>query len=353
MAPQTQKALVVTEVGKPVSLTTDRAVGQPGPNQVLIRVHVAGPNPHDQKARDAGLFIAQSLPAVLGNDVAGEVVSLGPEVTKYTLGDIIVGHPTFDGQYTQTAFQEYAVIDADFSAKIPQGFTADDGATLPTNVIAPLIALFDPGNLGIPAPWTEEAKTFDYKNTTLLVVGGGSNCGKFGVQLAALAGVGRIIVVGGDEAELKSYGATHLIDRHATNDELTKRIRDITGDELLYAYDAINPAADQTIAVNALSSTKKGKFARLLPREPPHEDRLHPKKEGYQLINVFGSSQVKPALCKPFWDHVPQYFTEGKLKPTKYEVVSLKDWDAAKLNEVLDRYRDGKRVVKTHFHLLE
>ena len=58
-------------------------------------------------------------------------------------------------------------------------------------------------------------------------------------------------------------------------------------------------------------------------------------------------------MCRPFWDRVPEYLKEGELKPTKYEVVDLKDWDAQKVNELLDRYRDGTRVMKTHFHLSE
>lgn len=66
MAP-TQKALIVTEVGKPVTLTSDQAIPEPGPKQIQIKVKVAGINPHDQKARDHGLFIAENLPAILTN----------------------------------------------------------------------------------------------------------------------------------------------------------------------------------------------------------------------------------------------------------------------------------------------
>ncbi|KIV84513.1 hypothetical protein PV11_00288 [Exophiala sideris] len=352
MAPQTQKALLVTELGKPLIFVTDHPVPQPGPGQVLIRVTVAGPNPHDQKARDTGLFIADSLPAILTNDVVGEVVALGSGVTKYSPGDHIVGQPGFAPGSVQNGFQEFAVLDVDFTAKIPKGFTDDDGATLPTNIIAPLVSLFDSATLDIPAPWTPEAKSFDYKNTTILVLGGGSNCGRFGVQLASLAGIGRIVVVGGDEAELKSYGATHIIDRHGSPDEITSRIREIVGDDLLYAYDAINPPETQIIGINALSRTKKGRFARLLPSPLGEaESQIRPKKEGYVLGNTFGSSHVKPELCKAFWERVPEYLFEKKIVPTKYTVV--KGLDVDKVNEVLDAYRDGKRVVKTHFHVSE
>ena len=348
MVPQTQRAMVVTEIGKPLSMVTDRPVPRPRAGQVLVKVSVAGANPHDQKSRDWGLFIANSLPAVITNDVAGKVVALGgADVTKLSVGDRIVGHPDLTGR-VQSGTQEYAVLDAAFSAKIPEGFTDDDGATLPTNVIAPLVALFHPQCLGIPAPWTSEATTFDYKNTTVLIVGGGSNCGIFGVQLAAIAGVGRIVTIGGDEKYLKSLGATHIIDRHGSQEEILKKIRDIVGDELIYAYDAISPPPEQALAANALSSTKRGKLARLLPLGPIDEALVHPKKEGFELINVFGSSKAKAELAEPFWDRVPQYLKEGKLKPTKYTV--LEGFSVDNVNKVLDAYKNGEKVTKTHLH---
>lgn len=353
MVGQAHKAFVVTEIGKPLSITHDRETAKPGPGQVLIRVLISGPNPHDQKAQGWGLFIADHLPAVLNNDVVGEVIALGPDVTKYSIGDHIVSHAGFDGSYSQSGLQEYALADVAFSAKIPDGSTDDDGATLPTNVIAPLFALFGEDALAMPPPWSEEAKSFNYKDTSLLIVGGGSNCGRFGVQLANLAAIGQIVVVGGDEAELKSYGATYVIDRHGSVDQINKRIRDIVEDDLIYAYDAVNSPAQQLLAINALSSTKKGKLARLVRSgaEPLDEAKVNQKAEGYDLKNVFGSSQTKPHLAAPFWQRVPQYLKEGKLTPTKYEAVDLRDWDVAKVNKLFDAYKDGKKVTKTHFHL--
>lgn len=67
MSPTTQKALVVTEIGKPVKLIHDQAIPEPGPKQIQVKVKIAGINPHDHKARDYGLFIAENLPAILTN----------------------------------------------------------------------------------------------------------------------------------------------------------------------------------------------------------------------------------------------------------------------------------------------
>ncbi|KAM0346968.1 hypothetical protein HYE67_002937 [Fusarium culmorum] len=344
-----QKALLVTELGKPIKLVNDRPIPYPDTGEVQIRVTIAGISPHVQKARDWGLFIKDSLPAVVTNDVVGEVTVIGTGVTKYSPGDRVVYQARFQPPWTQGGLQQYAVLDVLHSAKIPDGISDDEAATVPSNVMAPLLAIFAPSYLGIPAPWTPQASTFDYAGTILLVLGGGSNCGKFGVQLAALAGIGRIVVVGGDEAELKSYGATQVLNRRGSPEEVTSRIRDIVGDELLYAYDTVNFPATQHIGVNALSSTKKGKVARLLPLGPIDEAQVKPKKEGYEVIDVHGVSQNKPDLSVPFWERLPGYLEQKKIRPTSYTVI--KGLNEEGVNGVLDAYRDEKKVVKTNIHV--
>ncbi|KAF2502723.1 putative alcohol dehydrogenase [Lophium mytilinum] len=349
--PTTQKALVVTEVGKPLSLVTDRPVPQPGPDQVLLRVTVTGFNPHDEKARGEGLFIAGNLPAVLTNDVTGTVVALGPGVTKYQIGDRVLSHPAFGLKtYPQNGLQEYATNDIGAGFKIPDSITDDEAATLPTNLIASLVGLFDgTAGLGIPAPWTEAAKTFDYKGATLLILGGGSNCGRFAVQLAKVAGIGTIVSVGGSEEELKGYGATKVLDRHGGDEAVLERIRKVVGDDLVYAFDAVNPPGGQLLGLNALSSSKKGKFARLVPTGPVDESKVVGKKGGFEVISVFGSSQAKPELSFAFWERAPEYLTSGQIKPLKFTVKQ--GLTAENANSVLDAYKNGERVQKTHIHI--
>jgi NADPH2:quinone reductase len=346
----TQTALIVSEVGGRIHTTSDWPIPQPGHNQVQIRVTVAGLNPHDQKARDVGLFIKDNLPAVLANDVTGVVTVVGPGTTKFKVGDRIVSQSNL-GVYAQNGFQQYAIADKDFASKIPEGFSDHNAATIPTNAIALLIGLFDESGLGIPAPWTSEAKSFDYAGTTLLILGGGSNCGRFGVQFAKLAGIGKIVVVGGSEDELRKYGATQVLDRHGGDAAVLERIRKVVGDDLVYALDAINPPSEQHLAVSALSSSKKGRLARLRASVGAVDESkiVGEKKAGYDLRNVLGSSHLKADTARPFWDRLAGYLRDGSLVPLKYEVVDGLDED--KVNELLDRYRDGKRVVQTHFRV--
>ncbi|KAK8098158.1 Enoyl LovC [Apiospora kogelbergensis] len=346
-----QKAIVVTEVGKPVVLIDNQPIPQPGPNQVQIKVSVAGLNPHDQKMRDFGMFVTEgSLPQVMANDVVGVITQLGEGVEgQYAVGDRVVSHARMgawtEPKSSETGLQEYALANVGAMAKVPAGVSDDEAATLPINVMPSVVALYRV--LGIPAPWTDAAAGFDYAHTTLLIIGGGSNNGRFGVQIAKLAGVGRIVVVGGDEAELKSYGATHVLDRHGGADAVLGRIRAVVGDDLVYAYDTVNDPAGQTLGLNALSSSKKGAMARLVPTGPVDEPLVAGKEAGFELRDAIGMSVYQKDEALEFWNRLPGYLEFGQIKPLKFEV---KGFSAADVNEVLDAYRDGKTVTKTHIH---
>lgn len=250
--------------------------------------------------------------------------------------------------YTQNGLQEYTVADEEFTSKVPEGFTGDDAASLPTNLIAALVGMYDKTGLGIPAPWTEEAKTFNYSDTKILVMGGGSNIGKFAVQLAKLVGIGKIVVVGGKEEVLKKFGAADVVDRHGTQDEVLSRINKVVPGGFEYVFDAINPPEGQLLGLNAISPDKKGKFVRLLPMGPVDDTKILGKKAGYEIFDCFGSSQHRPETCKPFWEKIGEYMAQGKVVPLPYVVE--KGLEADKVNEVLDRYRDGKPVTQTHIH---
>lgn len=141
--------------------------------------------------------------------------------------------------------------------------------------------------LELQAPWKRDTKPVDQ----LLVVGGGSNCGQIGVQLAKLAGISNITVVGGDEKLLKSLGATHVIDRHGSEDDVVKQVRGVVGDDLLYAFDTVNLPDGLGVALRSLSSSKQGKLARLLPLREISKDMAG----GHQVLDVLGMS-TKP-IC--------------------------------------------------------
>ncbi|VUC24912.1 unnamed protein product [Clonostachys rosea] len=340
-----QRALLVKELGKPVELVHDHPVPLPGPGQVQVQVSVAGLNPHDQRVRDLGQYI--SPPTVLGNDVVGKVTKLGAGVTEFAVGDRIAYQAQFTREQSQTGLQEYAVADNIASTGIPSSISDDQAATLPSNIFAPLVAIFD--TFEIPPPWAPESKSFDYNGATILIIGGGTNCGKFAVQLAKLAGIGRIVAVGGPVDELLSYGATHVLDRHGGYDSVLSRVKEAVGDDLLYACDTINPAQDQTLGLDALSNSKKGILATLLPRGSTDDARISKKEAGFVWHKVIGSSHAKPALAVDFWKRLPGYLEQGQITPLQF--TAKQGLEAIHVNEVLDAYRDGKSVTRLHVHI--
>ena len=77
------KAVVLRQYGGPEVLRfEDYADPVPGPGEVLVRVAAASVNPIDYKRR-AGLtkdFYPMHFPGLIGVDVAGTVVEIGPGV---------------------------------------------------------------------------------------------------------------------------------------------------------------------------------------------------------------------------------------------------------------------------------
>ncbi|KAH7137465.1 chaperonin 10-like protein [Dactylonectria estremocensis] len=346
-----QSALLLQEVGKPL-VAGSRPIPQHGENQLLVKVLVAGLNPHDQRTRDAGLFVT-SMPYVLASDLVGEVVAVGTGEysAKFIVGEHVFGHSFAEGGFDNNfnGAQQYALVDARFVGKVASsGLSSDEASTIPVIVLAAFIALFASSGHGFPPPFSPQAKSFNYGNVTLLVIGGGSNTGRATIELAKLAGIGRIIAVAGNqnEATLKTVGATHVIDRHAP--DALDQIQAIVGDELVYAVDTVNAGVEQELGVAALSNTKKGTLITLRRPEGDFDAaRIGPKSAGYERRLVFGVSPMHPEVTVGFWDEVPRWLKEGKIRPSRFEVI--KGLDAVAVNKALDQYRDGKGE-KTNIH---
>ncbi|KAF4341694.1 zinc-type alcohol dehydrogenase [Fusarium beomiforme] len=346
-----QKALLLEEVGKPLILGS-RPIPKPGKDQLLVKVLVAGLNPHDQRTRDVGLFVT-GTPYVLASDIVGEVVAAGTgeHSDKFNIGDHVFGHTCAEGGFNSdfNAAQQYALVDARFVGRVAEsGLSDDEASTIPVIVLAGFIALFASSGHGLPPPFSPEAKSFDYSSVTLLVIGGGSNTGRAVVELAKLAGIGQIIAVAGhqNEANLKTIGATHVIDRKAP--DVLDQIRAITGDELIHAVDTVNAGVEQELGVAALSNTEKGTLITLRRPEGDFDAaRIGSKSAGYERRLVLGVSPVHPEVTMGFWEEVPRWLKEGKLHPSSFKVIEGLDADAA--NKALDNYRDGKGI-KMNIH---
>ncbi|KZF20235.1 GroES-like protein [Xylona heveae TC161] len=346
-----QQALAVIYFGEHLEKVA-RIIPTPGENQVLVKVTVAGLNPSDQKARDYDIFQwSHRLPAVIGSDVVGSVVAAGPGSHHGDLppGTRVMTESNLHGTNDETALQEYVVADVPFTARVPDNLSDADAAVFPTNGVTAAVALFDESGLKIPFPSTPASASFDYKSQTLLIMGGG-NVSKLATQFAKVAGIGTIIVIAGSyhAVELRAYGATHVIDRKLSDEEIFSKVREIVGDDLIYAFDAVGAPNTVNLAVSLLSDSKKGSLAKVLPT-PPDAAIAQKKSNGFDDLMVFGSSHAHPEVGALFWKALPTWIEKGLVKPLRYAVVQGLDVD--KVNLILNDMRDDKNKSRWHVRI--
>src|SRR6202162_4268173 len=121
------KAVVVHQYGGPEVLKfEDYPDPVPGPGEVLVRVAAASVNPIDYKRR-AGLtkdFYPIKFPGLIGVDIAGTVVKIGPGVEGFSVGDRVFA-------MADNTYAELCVVNAAVLAKIPDGLDLIRAAALP------------------------------------------------------------------------------------------------------------------------------------------------------------------------------------------------------------------------------
>jgi NADPH:quinone reductase-like Zn-dependent oxidoreductase len=121
------KAIVVHEYGGPEVLKFEEYPDPvPGPGEVLVRVAAASVNPIDYKRR-AGLtkdFYPMTFPGLIGVDVAGTAVKVGPAVEGFSVGDQVFA-------MADNTYAELCVVKAAVLAKVPKGLDLIEAAALP------------------------------------------------------------------------------------------------------------------------------------------------------------------------------------------------------------------------------
>src|SRR5271170_3765689 len=121
------KAIVVHQYGGPEVLKLeDFPDPVPGPGEVLVRVAATSVNPIDYKRR-AGLtkdFYPMQFPSLIGVDVAGTVVKLGPGMEGFSVGDQVFA-------MADNTYAELCVVKADALAKVPMELDLIDAAAVP------------------------------------------------------------------------------------------------------------------------------------------------------------------------------------------------------------------------------
>jgi NADPH:quinone reductase len=101
---------------------------------------------------------------------------------------------------------------------------------------------------------------------------------------------------------LRSYGATHIIGRHASNEAIKKQIHELMGDEVMFVLDAIN--TNHTLAVFLLSSTQKERVVTLL-RGSHDGTKIGEKRAGYEVVKIIRETHFLREFRCRFWKEFP------------------------------------------------
>ncbi|HEV7744655.1 MAG TPA: quinone oxidoreductase [Pyrinomonadaceae bacterium] len=210
------KAIQVARVGGPEVLTlVDVPVPDPKPNEALVQISAAGVNFIDVYFRE-GRYPAP-LPFVDGQEAAGIVVAVGPDVTTLRLGDR-VGYTSALGSYA-----EYAAVPAERLVRLPDELDFEQAAA----------AMLQGMTAHYLSNSTYPIKTGD----TALIHAAAGGVGLLLVQMAKKRGA-RVIATAGSEAKAglaRDAGADDVIIYTEQDFEAeTRRLTDNQGVHVVY-----------------------------------------------------------------------------------------------------------------------
>ena len=168
--------------------------------EVLVRVHAAGLDRgtwhlmtgRPYLMRVIGFGFRRPKNPVPGLDVAGTVVAVGADVTRFVVGDEVCG-------IARGSFAEYAAAREDKLVAKPAGLTFAEAAVLPISSLTAQKALVDIGRV--------------QAGQRVLVIGASGGVGSYAVQLAVAAGAEVTGVCSTAKLDhVLALGATHVVD---------------------------------------------------------------------------------------------------------------------------------------------
>jgi NADPH:quinone reductase-like Zn-dependent oxidoreductase len=213
------KAFVVETSGGPFR-AVEIPTPQPASDQVLVRIRASGVNPLDTKIRAGeGAHAKQPLPAVLGMDMAGEVVTAGADVTAFLPGDEVFGMVGGVGGL-QGTLAEFVAADAALLARKPKRLTMRESAALPLVTITAWEGLVDRARV--------------HAGQTVLVHAGAGGVGYAAVQIALAHGAKVFATVSDDKRSIVEAVGAIAIDRKVAVEEYVSEHTGGDGFDIVY-----------------------------------------------------------------------------------------------------------------------
>ncbi|WP_269148940.1 zinc-dependent alcohol dehydrogenase family protein [Ensifer adhaerens] len=268
----------------------------PGPGEVLVRVKASALNFRDLMILNGWLPYPATPGLVPLSDGAGEIIETGEGVTRFAVGNRVVGsfNPTWYGGRLRKHLPLYGtsldgwltshkIVSADALALVPEAMSLEEAATLPCAGVTALSALsgITPGDV--------------------VLTQGSGGVSLFAIQLAKLSGA-RVVATTtspGKAEKLKALGASHVIDvgatpewarelRALTNGAGADRIVEVGGPASMAQSMAAVALGGQVSIVGALSAG---------PQQPGIDFmRLFMSQARYECIGVGSRSDLEDLL---------------------------------------------------------
>ena len=323
------KAIVAIEPGGPEKLTfVDVPRPEPGPGELLVRIHATALNRADLLQREGKYPPPPGESDIIGLEMAGEVAELGAGADRYSVGDRVFGLLPGGG------YAEYAIIPEGLAMAVPENLSMTEAAAVPETFLTAFQALHWIGRLE--------------KGETVLIHAGASGVGTSAIQLAREAGARIIVTASAPKHETcLALGADVAIDYKS--EDFAERVREVTdgrGADVIIDFIGA-PYFDRNIRSLAMD----GRLVMLALLGGPKADQLNVGRMFARRATVVASTlrnrslDYKRELTADFVERILPMFDEDRIRPVIDDVL---DW-----SEVAEAHRRmganetaGKLVLK-------
>lgn len=275
--------------------------------QILVRTRAVSVNPVDTYIRSGMVQMDLPMPFVIGCDVAGIVEAVGPNATKFRVGDRVWGsNQGLLGR--QGTFSELVAMDEQWLYPIPHGVPEKAAAACALVGITAHLGLFRHAQLK--------------KGETVFVNGGSGGVGSMVIQMAKIAGA-RVVTTAGNQDKMevcKELGAD-LVLNYRTDDVATELSRYAPAGVHVWWETIRNPDFD--LAVNALAA--RGRMILMAGREARPAFPVGPFYVKECSLHGFVMFKAKPDEQEVCARDINRWLSNKELKPLIDRVMRLED----------------------------
>ncbi len=318
----------------------------PGQHEIVVAVRCVAVNPIDGLSGVARRAVLPWLayPAVLGSDVAGEVVALGAAVSRFQVGDRVLGHAAgverSRNRAAEGAFQTHAVLLEHMTAPIPDVIAYTAAAVLPLALSTAAAGLFERDQLALALPAVDAVQ----RDETLLVWGGSTSVGLNAIQLARNAGYQVIATASPHNFPLLHHlGAATCFDYHRT--EVVEQIVRHLQNRPLAGILAIGAGSLQQAIRISRSTVGAKRVASAYPTPQTRIRGVLARRQGVAVSAIWGGTPVEsfvgPAIYAGF---LPDALADGRYRPAPPPLVVGDGLTA--IPAALERLRQGVSAQK-------